>query len=372
MGLLGSLLERVWRRTARPPPKSVAAPHPARPVAPAAAPSVATPVAPAAARDLAKLSAQLTTIPDPAQVARERELAELRRSFQHGILDSRFRELDVDQRFLDDFAQLVADDAIEFAVPPAAAFDVMRIVDDPNYPVRKVAAAIACDPSLAGSVVSLANSALHRGAVAVETLPDAIVRVGQRHLRLLLLEIALGSTRVQAKPYEVFSTLTWKHSLLTAQLAHRVAKAAGRDADHAYMAGLFHDVGTFAVLTAARSLATRQARRITTQTLLRLIEAHGNALDARVVAGWRLPEPVALAVVHRRAPHEAREAAPLAAVTALANDLARPLGAWVAARPVDLAHHPALELLQFDRAKLPAEAEILELAQMIEKVAALH
>jgi hypothetical protein len=138
------------------------------------------------------------------------------------------------------------------------------------------------------------------------------------------------------------------------------------------MAGLFHDVGTFAVLVAARKLANRQGRAVSPQSLLKLIDAHAHALDEKIVSGWRLPDAVTLAVIHRRSPHDAKESAPLAAITALANDLCRPLGAWVAPRPVDFHHHAAVALLKLDAARLPDEKAILEIALKIEKVAGLH
>jgi HD-like signal output (HDOD) protein len=380
MGFFGGLLERIGlrkpaaparrigaiaRRAAAPPPTKPAEPlETARPVPPAppemaAKPPAAAPRAHAPAKD-------------EAQLRREQELKDVRRSFQHGILDARFKDLDVDHRFLEDFRKFLEAGVKDVLVPPAAAFDVMRIVDDPGYPVPKVAAAIACDPALAGSVVSLANSPLHRGSAPVDSVSDAIVRLGQKRLRLLMLEIALGSTRVQAKPYEGFSNLCWKHSLLVAQLAGSLAPSCGQDPDHAYMAGLFHDVGKFAVLTAARKLANRQNRGVTPQTLLKLLDDHACALGERVVGGWRLPAPVAAAVVHHRTPHEAGPASLLAALTELANDLGRPLGAWVPAHPIDFSRHAAVEALKLDPARLPDEKAILELALKIEKVAGLH
>jgi len=366
MGLVSGLLEwmGVRRRAAAAAPG--ARPPPVEPIEQA---RNVTPAPPAASPAAVAPAPQPAPAPDEKEAQRAREIAELRRSFQRGILDARFRDLDVDLRFVADFARLLEGGAKDFLPPPAAAFDVMRIVDDPGYPVKKVAAAISCDPTLAGSVVTLANSPLHRGAEPVDSLPVAIVRLGQHHLRRLLLEIALGSTRVKARPYESFSTLTWKHSLLVSQLAFDLARKAGLDADHAYMAGLFHDVGTFAILAAARRLAHQQDRRVSAQTVLKLIDAHARSLDERIVAAWRLPEAVTRAVIHRRSPAGAGEAAGMARVVALANDLGRPLGAWVAPRPIDFAAHESVRSLGLAPASLPEEKAILEIALKIERVA---
>ena len=361
MRLITGLLERFgWRRAKPRQRRDLVAPlrHSSPSPAPLRAP--VEPVRP------------VEPLEDAVALQRERELKELRHSFRAGILDVRFRELDLDPRFVEEFAKFLGSGDAAFSAPPAAAFDVMRIVDDPGCPVKKVAAAIMCDPSLAGAVLSLANSPLHRGVREIESRPDAIVRLGQHSLRLLLLEIALHSTRVQFKPYETFSTLVWKHSLLCAQLARLVAKPAGVDADHAYMAGLFHDIGHFVVLSAARKLANRMDRRISAQTLLRLVETHAHSLDGRVIAAWRLPAPVVQAVIHRTRPNEAKEHAPLAAVVALANDLGRPLGAWIPQAAIDFARHPALELLKLAPEQLPDEATLLEIAQKIEKVAGMR
>jgi HD-like signal output (HDOD) protein len=353
-----SFLERIgWRRATA--TRSEVAVAPPLPVVAATAPAaLARPPVPVVA-----------PMEDEAAKQRRLELVRLRQSFQTGIVDARFRELDVDRRFLEEFASRLAAGQDDFQPPPAATFDVMRMVDDPNYPVKKVAAAISCDPALAGAVLSLANSPLHRGAVPVLSLHDAIVRLGQRHLRLMLLEIALHTTRVKGRPYEALSGLVWKHSLLTAQLAHPLAQATGLDADQGYMAGLFHDVGTFAVLSAARKYATRQGRRLSAQTVVEAMRLHGHESNARVVTRWRLPESVANAVVHHRDFRAAGDDAALAAVTALANDLSRPLGAWVDRRDVDLVRHDATRYLELPGSALPSENAIVEVALKIERVA---
>jgi HD-like signal output (HDOD) protein len=353
------------------------APAPVRPAPPAArgapaqgAPASSRPVEPTAATPGAATAA--TPSIDAAAAQREREQAEILASFQHGIVDPRFLELDVDRRFVEQFDLSVSAGRLELVLPPAAAFDVMRMVDSPNYPVKKVAGAISCEPALAGAVLTLANSPLHRGSVPVESLNDAIVRLGQRQLRLLLLELALHATRVKGRPFEEFSEMTWKHSLLAAQLAFEIGGAAKLDPEQAYMAGLFHDVGVLTVLGAARQLALKERRSVSKQTVLKLIFGHTANFNLHVMQRWSLPAPVAAAVLHRDAPEVAGDDAPLAATTRLANDLCRHHGAWAPQRPVDLAEHPALRLLKIGPERLPRRDEVLAMAWKVERVAQLH
>jgi HD-like signal output (HDOD) protein len=306
-----------------------------------------------------------------AEQRAEREREALFASFRATIVDPRFQQNDIDPRFVDELGAFLARTKEGFAMPPAAAFDVMRLIDDRGYHVRKVAAAISCDPTLAGAVLSLANSPLHRGELEVDSVAGAVVRVGQRHLKLLLLDIALHSTKVRGRPFEPISGALWKHSLLTAQLAHQLAVLARVDPDQAYMAGLFHDIGSFATIAAARRLAQRQERKVSPQTLLACLRRLGYGLNAAIVARWRLPNAVARAVTFRREPEEAQADSRLAMVTELANDLSRPVGAWVETRPIDWDAHRLVRSLGLDPATLPGNATILELALKIEKVGAL-
>jgi HD-like signal output (HDOD) protein len=350
VGFIAQLIERLRRPTP-------------------ASPRNQTPVEPLSPRPM---STKAKAPADPEAEKRALEEAALLASFHHGIVDARFLDLDVDRRFVEKFDQMVKSGAELMALPPAATFNVMRMVDEPDFPVKKVAAAISCEPALAGAVLTLANSPLHRGSVPVESLPDSIMRLGERHLRLLLLEIGLHATRVKGRPFEEFSDLTWKHSLLAAQLAHSIATAAQVNAEHAYMSGLFHDVGVLAVLGAARHLALKEQRPITKQTVLQLISRDAEAFEQRVVARWKLPAAVAAGVNHRRKPEEAKEHAPIAAVTQLANDVCRHYGAWAPQKAIDFAAHPALALLKIGVDKLPKRDEVMTIAQKVEKVAQLH
>jgi HD-like signal output (HDOD) protein len=317
-----------------------------------------------------RLETKKTPGTDPDEERRQREIEALLQSFRRGIVDNRFLDLDVDRRFVEQFDQAIASGASDAALPPASAFDVMRMVDDPQFQVKKVSGAVACEPAIAGAVLTLANSPPHRGSQKVETLHEAVMRLGQKQLRLLLLEIALHTTRVKGRPFEQFSDMTWKHSLLAAQIAYTIAEAARLDPEHAYVAGLFHDVGVLAV-SAWRARWRSRGSVVSKQTMLKLIAAHSEAFNGRVMKKWNLPPAVAAAVVHRGKPEGAGEHAGLAAVTQLANDLCRQHGAWAPQHTVDFAEHPALATLKVGADRLPRRDEVIVMAFKVEKVAQL-
>lgn len=303
---------------------------------------------------------------------REKEGGKLAASFRHGLVDARFLDLDVDRRFVEQFDKALKEGPDALALPSTSAFDVIKLLEESPVDEKRVESAITTDAALTAAVTNLIASPLHRGEKSPESLPDSIKRLGPGGLRLVLYAAALRAACVKGRPFEAFSDLTFKHSLLTAQLARSIATTAQLDADAAYAAGLFHDVGVFAVVGAARQLATDQNRPVSKQTVLQLISRDAAAFDQRVVERWKLPAAVAAAVVHRRAPVDAGEHAPLAAATQLANDVCRHFGAWAPQKAVDFAAHPALKLARIEADKVPARADVMAMAEKVEQVAPLH
>jgi HD-like signal output (HDOD) protein len=338
--------------------------------APPASPHKSAPVEPLSTRPTA--SATRKPAADPAAEPREKEGGKLAASFRQGIVDARFLDLDVDRRFLEGFDRMVKSGGDALVVPTAAASDAIRRIDEPTLEPKKIAESIASEATLAAVVEALARSPLHGGASASEALSDAIARLGQGGTRLVVLEAALRASCNKGRPFEDFSDLTFKHSLLTAQLARSLATAAQLDPDQAHVAGLFHDVGVFAVVAAARQLSLKEQRPVSKQTVLQLISRDAASFEQRLVALWKLPAAVAAAVVHRRAPEGAGEHAPLAAATQLANDVCRHFGAWAPQKAVDFAAHPALKLLKIEADKVPARADVMAMAEKVEQVAPLH
>ncbi len=345
MSLLGVILQWFWRPASR-PRKAGKAPVPTRPL-------------PGPAK-------KATREADP-----EREAAPAIDPgvFQRGILELDGRLSRSDREFLAEFEELLDHGKIPFALPPAAAIDVMRLVDNPQITVQKLSGSIAADPALAGSVLKMANSPLYRGGFVVSNLHTAVVRLGIRNLRMLLLTVVLNSTRVKGKPFQIVSSLTWKHSLLCAQLSSQLAPKAGLDPELAYMAGLFHNVGVLALLASSRKYAMKERRKISSKALVTLLQRRAYALNTRVVKDWNLPEEVGNAVKWYREAQALPDRSRYATLVALANALCKHHGVWVERKRLESGDlQSSLGLRDRD---LPRPGEVMGLAQKIERAAVL-
>jgi len=172
---------------------------------------------------------------------------------------------------------------------------VRRVVAAGDFDLREVELLINQDPALAAAVLRGANSAFYRGIHKVSTVGEAVARIGARHVaNLVLMETQrrnFVSERTELRP--VFDAL-WRHSVACAAGAEWLARRLHFQevADHAFMAGLFHDLGKLLLLRVLDDrLATAEADVEVTPALVHdLLEDFHADRGAALMEAWELPE----------------------------------------------------------------------------------
>ncbi|MGQ9675684.1 MAG: HDOD domain-containing protein [Chloroflexota bacterium] len=131
----------------------------------------------------------------------------------------------------------------------------------------ELAAILSTDQTIAGRLLGAANSVLYRGNRRFVTVHEAVVRLGYRNVRQVLLVVALGDAF--HRPLHLYGMAggeLWTHSLATAVAARLIAESTKAvNAETAYLAGLLHDVGRLALsrrLSPASSKAISAAVRV--------------------------------------------------------------------------------------------------------------
>lgn len=139
-------------------------------------------------------------------------------------------------------ARAIADAAERLAAPSAVVASVLELIGG-SAPVRSIAGRVAQSPEIAAHVLRLANSALY--GEPVDMLDKAIVRIGERHLRGLLLAASTYRLLEAELPLYHWPRLALlKHSNDVAAAAQTVcARIDPAHAPQAYVAGLMHDLG---------------------------------------------------------------------------------------------------------------------------------
>lgn len=188
---------------------------------------------------------------------------------------------------------------------PALSLRVLDLVRDPDVEVAELARLIEIDAALSAGVLVLANSPVFRGVSVIQTVRDAVARLGLSEVAKLASALAarsLYAPEVRAE-FEMFGHV-WNglfyHAATVARAAAALVRREGlADPDRIFLAGMLHDVG--------KSIALRSLAAIVLDE--RVTAWEGPALDrilhhvhARVGADahreWRLP-PGLLAVAER-------------------------------------------------------------------------
>lgn len=139
-------------------------------------------------------------------------------------------------------ARTIAEAAERLAAPSTVVGSVLELIGG-SAPVRSIAQRVAQSPEITAHVLRLANSALF--GEPVDTLDRAIVRIGERNLRGLLLAASTYRLLESELPlYGLPRLALLKHSTEVANAAQAVAgRLAPAVAPQAYLAGLVHDIG---------------------------------------------------------------------------------------------------------------------------------
>lgn len=114
--------------------------------------------------------------------------------------------------------------------------------------IQKLSNLVRTDPTLAGSVLRVANSPYWRGSRQIVEIEEAIQRMGMETLRSITTVMAMRSARISDKgPAGGSMRDFWKHSLLVAVGSVQIARRSPVDRqglEQVWMAGLLHDIGS--------------------------------------------------------------------------------------------------------------------------------
>lgn len=151
-------------------------------------------------------------------------------------------------------ARVVAEAADRLAAPSPVVAGVLQLLDEGTAPVRLIAARVAQSPEIAAQVLRLGNSALF--SEPVDTLDRAIVRIGERTLRGLLLaattyRLLEGAMAAYGFPRLYLLRHSGEVATMAQSLARRGPSALG---SQVYIAGLLHDLGKPILATIAQDL----------------------------------------------------------------------------------------------------------------------
>ena len=135
---------------------------------------------------------------------------------------------------------------------PAAAAQLMSECQDPNLSPKRVAEIVGSDPVLAAKLMKIANSPLYGYAGKIRTIEHSVVVLGMTGIRHLSLSLAGAELFAEGEALTADQRQAlWHHSLQVASAARQLAghcECSQLDAEEAFLAGIFHDIGKLVFL----------------------------------------------------------------------------------------------------------------------------
>lgn len=142
---------------------------------------------------------------------------------------------------------------------PDVFIRINQLSENPDSTVEDIARAVNLDPSFTARLLRLANSSFYGFSAAVDTVPKAVSIIGTLHIRNLALSTSIAKS-FEGLPNSLVSMENfWRHSVLCALAARKLARLAGRmDPESMFTAGLLHDIGEL-VIFSRMTLKAREA-----------------------------------------------------------------------------------------------------------------
>jgi putative nucleotidyltransferase with HDIG domain len=178
---------------------------------------------------------------------------------------------------------------------PVVAQKALSVLSNPDFRVPEVTALLKQDPSLAGGIMRMANSAFFVGTRQVSTIQQAFIRLGRRSVQEVIAAVAtmdlFPDTSGIGKRFR-------DHCAATAAIVQSLARLfMPKLVDGIFISGLMHDVGKMLLIESGEfdyeladpALFYPDRMRDEEEALL----AYDHAiLGAAVLERWHLPEPI--------------------------------------------------------------------------------
>jgi HD-like signal output (HDOD) protein len=156
------------------------------------------------------------------------------------------------------------------------------------------------DPFIAAKIIFLANSAALAGRTKIETLTQAVVRVGVNQVSSLITSISLTKS---FKPTKQSHRNLWLHSLQVAISAAKIAQLNQVNGEQAYLSGLLHEIGRFILMTSdvdKFNSLSEEFQSTSPELIKQEAEIFGyNSIDVTMntLRAWHIPDTISNAIV---------------------------------------------------------------------------
>lgn len=239
---------------------------------------------------------------------------------------------------------------------PLIAIQMMQLMNSSEAPAEAMAKVVAKDPAVSARVLKIANSSFYSMSRQVTSLSTAIVILGERTLKSLVMAASL---RGMYESYGKIEQMLWEDSMVCALGSQYLARKLGlADPEEAFMAGLFRHIGLTVLKNQESSAADFIVKALTSasQTMAEeekvMFGATHAEIGAAVLEHWKLSETLSEVALHHSDVNFSAEIDKsiinMTCVVNIAGQLPGYFGIFDQLRELNLEHSPGRKLLDLD------------------------
>lgn len=203
--------------------------------------------------------------------------------------------MDSTKPFKDIIEEHLASGDTQLPVFDKTALQIQQEVVKSEPSIKKIEALIEVDQALTAQVLKMANTAFFRGLSKVETVRDAIVRLGITQVSDIVILVTQKKIFTSKDHYvREFMERLWRHSVGTALGSAWLARKTGYTqlTNQAFVAGLLHDIGKLFLLTVMEAIRKKDAQEFdpSKDFVVEIMNNLHTEQGWRLTQSWNLPE----------------------------------------------------------------------------------
>jgi putative nucleotidyltransferase with HDIG domain len=176
---------------------------------------------------------------------------------------------------------------------PAIALKALQLIAGRDTSLLELCDLIRTDPAFSTAILKIANSPLVAFSRNITSIVQAAMLLGFQRLKSVV--VTVGLKAYLQGPATPPMRSCWQHSVACAMIAEKAASGNGFDGEFAFTAGIMHDIGRAAMITAAGKQYARVVEKEADEPYdLMVLERDLFGLDHCEVGGslvkaWDLP-----------------------------------------------------------------------------------